>query len=468
MEQLLHYVWRHRLIPAALTTTDNRAVEIIDPGLPNNGAGPDFFNAKVKIDGTLWVGNVEIHDRSTDWEVHGHHRDRAYDNVVLHVAGDVDCDVIDSQGRSIPQIRLEVPRHVLENYAELSHEDRYPPCRRIIKSLPRLTVHSWMAALQTERLERKTADIRRRAELRGGDWEDACFITLARNYGFGVNGDAFEQWACRVPLAAVAHHRDDLFQIEAIFMGQAGLLDPMSIPERYRAQALADDYYKRLCTEYTYLSHKFNLSPMDYKQWKFLRLRPQNFPHIRISQLANLYHGRRMGLRALTECDTVDALRDMMRTHVTPYWETHYTFASESFKNEKQMSPFSLNLLLINTAIPMIFAYGRHTSDERLCERAGDMLDSLKPEGNHIIRMWRECGLDVRSASDTQALIQLKNEYCDRKDCLRCRFGYEYLKRGKEPLPTSPRGGEVKSEDYQQVFPENSEPSESSDNSDNS
>lgn len=431
MEQLLHYVWRHRLIPAALTTTDNRAVEIIDPGLPNNGAGPDFFNAKVKIDGTLWVGNVEIHDRSTDWEVHGHHRDRAYDNVVLHVAGDVDCDVIDSQGRSIPQIRLEVPRHVLENYAELSHEDRYPPCRHIIKSLPRLTVHSWMAALQTERLERKTADIRRRAELRGGDWEDACFITLARNYGFGVNGDAFEQWACRVPLAAVAHHRDDLFQIEAIFMGQAGLLDPMSIPERYRAQALADDYYKRLCTEYTYLSHKFNLSPMDYKQWKFLRLRPQNFPHIRISQLANLYHGRRMGLRALTECDTVDALRDMMRTHVTPYWETHYTFASESFKNEKQMSPFSLNLLLINTAIPMIFAYGRHTSDERLCERAGDMLDSLKPEGNHIIRMWRECGLDVRSASDTQALIQLKNEYCDRKDCLRCRFGYEYLKRGE-------------------------------------
>jgi len=465
MEQLLHYVWRHRLIPAALTTTDNRAVEIIDPGLPNNGAGPDFFNAKVKIDGTLWVGNVEIHDRSTDWEVHGHHRDRAYDNVVLHVAGDVDCDVIDSQGRSIPQIRLEVPRHVLENYAELSHEDRYPPCRRIIKSLPRLTVHSWMAALQTERLERKTADIRRRAELRGGDWEDACFITLARNYGFGVNGDAFEQWACRVPLAAVAHHRDDLFQIEAIFMGQAGLLDPMSIPERYRAQALADDYYKRLCTEYTYLSHKFNLSPMDYKQWKFLRLRPQNFPHIRISQLANLYHGRRMGLRALTECDTVDALRDMMRTHVTPYWETHYTFASESFKNEKQMSPFSLNLLLINTAIPMIFAYGRHTSDERLCERAGDMLDSLKPEGNHIIRMWRECGLDVRSASDTQALIQLKNEYCDRKDCLRCRFGYEYLKRGKEPLPTSPRGGEVKSEDYQQVFSESSESSESSDNS---
>lgn len=428
MEKLLHYVWRHRLMPSMLATTDGRPVEQIDPGLPNNGAGPDFFNAKVRIGGTLWVGNVEIHDRSADWELHGHGRDRAYDNVVLHVAGDTDCDVFDSQGRRIPQIRLEVSPHVLENYQTLLHEDRYPPCHRVVATLPRLTAHSWMAALQTERLERKTADIRRRAELCGGSWEDACFITLARNYGFGINGDAFEQWACRVPLGAVAHHRDDLFQVEAVFMGQAGLLNPESIPERYRDGALADGYYKRLCGEYAYLSHKFGLSPMDWKQWKFLRLRPQNFPHIRISQLANLYHGRRMGLRALAECDSVDALRDMMRTHVTPYWETHYTFASESMKNEKHLSPFSLDLLMINTAIPVIFAYGRHISDERLCERAVDMLDGLKPENNRIIRMWRECGLDVRSAGDSQALIQLKNEYCDRKDCLRCRFGYEFLK----------------------------------------
>ncbi|MBP3510459.1 MAG: DUF2851 family protein [Prevotella sp.] len=429
MEQLLHYVWRHRLVPAAMTTTDGKAVEMIDPGLPNNGSGPDFFNAKVRIDGTMWVGNVEIHDRSTDWVLHGHHRDAAYDSVVLHVTGKADAEVADSSGRCVPQVRLDVPESVARNYEQLLHEDRYPLCHRIIPALGSLKIGSWLATLQTERLERKTADIRRRAEQRDGSWEDACFITLARNYGFGANSDAFEQWAACVPLAAVAHHRDDLFQTEAIFMGQAGLLDPGSIPERYRSAALADDYYCRLRREYDYLSHKFGLTPMDHRLWRFMRLRPQNFPHVRISQLANLYCGRRMGLRALTECRSADELRALFSTGVTPYWQTHYTFAAESTHSGKHLSGSSLDLLLINTAIPMIFAYGRHISDESLCCRATDMLESLRPENNRIIRMWRECGLTVRSAGDTQALIQLKNEYCDRRECLRCRFGYEYLKQ---------------------------------------
>lgn len=429
MEQLLHYVWRHKLVPSGMTTTDGMPVELIDPGLPNNGSGPDFFNAKVRIDGTMWVGNVEIHERSSDWIKHGHHRDSAYDSVVLHVTGEADAEVADSSGRHVPQVRIAVPDSVTANYEALLHEDRYPPCRRVITALNGMTVSSWLAALQTERLERKTADIRRRVERNAGSWEDACFITLARNYGFGANGDAFEQWAACVPLNAVAHHRDDLFQVEAIFMGQAGLLEPDSIPERCRAAALADDYYRRLRREYEYLSHKFGLTPMDHRIWRFMRLRPQNFPHVRISQLANLYVGRRMGLRTLTECRSADELRALFSNSVTPYWETHYTFAAESARSAKRLSGSSLDLLLINTAIPVIFAYGRHTSDEELCGRAADMLESLRPENNRIVRMWRECGLGVRSAGDTQALIQLKNEYCDRRDCLRCRFGYEYLKQ---------------------------------------
>lgn len=431
MEQLLHYTWKHRMLPPGeLATTDGRAVEVIDPGLHNGNAGPDFFNAKVKIGGTLWVGNVEIHGRSSDWRQHGHDRDRAYDNVVLHVVGEADCEVADTTGRSVPQMVVEVPRQVADNYRELMTADRFPPCYRMVPELKRLTVSSWMAALQTERLERKTEDIRRRAALREGSWEDACFITLARNYGFGINGDAFEEWAARVPLSAVGHHRDDLFQIEAIFMGQAGLLAPESIPERYRDEAQNDAYFKRLSAEYRYLAHKFSLTPMDWKRWRFLRLRPQNFPHIRISQLANLYHDRRMGLRTLAECGTIEELQDLLRTHVTPYWETHYTFGSESTRHDKHLSAASLNLLLINTAIPMLFAYGRHTSNEALCDRAIDFLDRLKAENNRIIRMWRDCGLEVRSAGDSQALIQLKNEYCDRRDCLRCRIGFEYLRKG--------------------------------------
>ena len=432
MEQLLQYVWKHKILPLeCLETTDGKALEIIDPGLHNRNAGPDFFNAKLRIGNTMWVGNVEIHDHSKDWYRHGHDSDPAYDNVILHVVEDVDCDVTNSKGDYISQIKLCVPMTVTLNYKELLNADAYPPCYRIVPDLSQLTIHSWMAALQTERLERKTQDIARRAERANGSWEDAYFITLARNYGFGINGDAFEQWAFNVPLNQVAHHRDDIFQVEAIFLGQAGLLDVNAIPEKYQKEAMNDGYFTRLKNEYTYLAHKFSLTPMNRTMWKFLRLRPQNFPHIRISQLATLYHDRKTSLSQLVECKNVDEMRHMLSTHVTDYWATHYTFGSESASNNKSLSPFSINLLMINTAIPMLFAYGRHTCDDSLCERAFDMLEQLKAEDNHIIRMWKECGLKVKTAGDSQALIQLKNEYCDRKDCLRCRIGYEYLKRVK-------------------------------------
>lgn len=432
MEQLLHYVWKHKLFPLGnLQTTDGLEVEVIDPGLHNRNSGPDFFNAKVKINGTLWVGNVEIHDKSSDWYLHGHDKDKAYDNVVLHVTGLPDRDVTNTQGQFIPQMQLDIPDSVRENYEELLRTDQYPPCYRIIPDLPRLTIHSWMAALQTERLEQKTQAICRRAQRMNGSWEDAYFITLARNYGFGINGDAFEEWAAHIPLSAVAHHRDNLFQIEAIFMGQAGLLDIQAIPERYQQDALNEGYFAKLRNEYQYLAHKFSWQPMDYKRWKFLRLRPQNFPHIRLSQLANLYYEHKTGLSQLIECADSLALHDLMKTKVTPYWETHYTFGSSSEQNEKSLSPFSINLLLINTCIPMLFAYGRHTANEQLCDRAFDLLEQLKAENNYIIRLWKECGLSVENAGDSQALIQLKKEYCDKKECLRCRIGYEYLKKLK-------------------------------------
>ena len=411
-----------------LETTDGRTVEVIDPGLHNRNAGPDFFNAKVKIDGTLWVGNVEIHDRSSHWYQHGHERDANYNNVVLHVVGEADRDVQTQQGHFVPQLCLAVPPSVQANYDELIKTDSYPPCYRIIPSLAPLTVHAWMAALSTERLEQKTVAIERRLKLSNGSWEEAYFTTLARNYGFGINGDAFEEWAHHIPLNAVGKHRDDLFQLEAIFLGQAGLLELEAVPERYQQTALNEGYFAKLRNEYQYLAHKFSLQPMDYKRWRFLRLRPQNFPHIRIVQLANLYYERRAGLSQLIESPDMVTLAGQLRTQVTPYWETHYTFGTESMRNAKHLSPFSINLLVINTCIPVLFAYGRHTLREELCDRAFDFLEQLKAENNNIIRMWQSCGLEVRSACDSQALIQLKKEYCDKKDCLRCRIGYEYLR----------------------------------------
>ena len=420
-----------------LVTSNGQQVEVVDPGLHNRNAGPDFFNAKVKIGGELWVGNVEIHDRASDWYAHGHDHDAAYDNVVLHVCATIDRPVCNSQGRLLPQVQLRVPQHVRDHYAELQTTDKYPPCYRIIPSLSKLLIHSWMSALQTERLERKTIDIEHRVDCLAGDWEAAYFVTLARGFGFALNGDAFEQWALSMPLHAADHHRDNLFQVEALFLGQAGMLDVLTMPERQREQALADDYFQRLRAEYAFLKNKFSLTPLDGKQWKYLRLRPQNFPQIRLAQLANLYYERRTGLRSLVESESIASLREQYTTQVTPYWSTHYSFGCESDRNDKRLTQQTLDTIILNAAIPMLFAYGRHQGDERLCDRAFDFLEQLRAEDNHIVRMWSECGMDVVSAGDSQALIQLKKEYCDKRDCLRCRIGHEYL--NTHPCPPQGR-----------------------------
>lgn len=439
MEILLHYVWKHKMLPIRpLATTRGEAVEVIDPGLHNHGAGPDFFNAKLRVGGTMWIGNVEIHDKASDWFVHGHDKDKAYDGVVMHIVGQDDAVAVTTEGRAVPQMVLEVPPEVAANYRELLSTDHYPPCYAVIPRLDSMATHGWLSCLLTERLEQKTAAIRQRAELSGGDWEAALFITMSRNYGFGVNGDAFEAWARNVPLHSAAHHRDSLLQTEALFMGQAGLLDPLSVPARYRDDALRDDYFIKLSTEYRFLAHKFGLKPIDNVMWRFLRLRPQNFPHIRISQLANLYHARRCDLSHLRECASPEQLHAVLQTHVTPYWETHYAFGSESRRSRKALSPSSLNLLVVNTVVPVLFAYGRYRRDDALCSRAFDLMSLLPAENNHIVRLWQECGLTADSAADTQALIQLKREYCDKRDCLRCRIGYRYLK--SSPHPASLRG----------------------------
>jgi hypothetical protein len=430
MEILLHYIWRHRMYPLhRMTTNKGETVEVIDPGLHNRNAGPDFFNAKIKVDGMLWVGNVEIHDKASDWFLHGHDKDEAYDNVILHVVGEDDMPVRSSRGETMRQMQMDVPEYVTANYSRLLREDRFPPCHEVIGQLQKLTVHSWMSALQTERLEQKTEAISRRVKERNGSWEDAYFMTLARNFGFGVNGEAFEKWAATLSLQSVGHHRDDIFQIEAIFLGQAGLLDEQAIPQRHRKEAANDIYLTKLRREYSYLNHKFHLEQMSATEWKFLRLRPQNFPNIRISQLANLYYNRRSNLSQLIECRSVDEMSDLFATHVTPYWETHYSFGAEGKKSAKQLSKQSVRVLILNTAIPILFAYGRHKGDETLTDRAFRLLEELKAEDNSIIRMWKECGLEIETAADSQAIVQLKKEYCDRRDCLRCRFGYEYIKR---------------------------------------
>ena len=420
MEQLLHYVWKHKIFSLKeLKTTTGQQVEVIDTGLANTDAGPVFFNAKLKLDGVLWIGNIEIHERSSDWFKHGHHADAGYNSVILHIASEIDTEISRSNGERIPQIQLICPEAVRTNYKELLETDSYPPCYRIIPSLPPFTAHSWMTALQMERFEQKATLLNERLKRCQGNWEDAFFITLARNFGFGLNGDAFETWAHQLPFRAVDKHRNDLFQIEAIFFGQAGILEDSD----------GDGYYLRLKKEYTYLQHKFGLIPMDASLWRFLRLRPANFPHIRIAQLACLYHRAYGLLSRIMETETLQGVRDILKGGTSEYWLTHYTFGGSSPSRPKTLSNTSLDLLIINTVVTFLYAYGLHKGNRVLCARAGSFLEELKAENNYITRMWEQCGMKASNAADSQALIQLKKEYCDKKKCLYCRIGYEYLKR---------------------------------------
>ena len=291
-----------------------------------------------------------------------------------------------------------------------------------MSSLPKLTVHSWLSALQVERFEQKAHVIAARLERCNNHWEDVFFITLARNFGFGLNGDAFEAWASRLPFRAIDKHRDNLFQVEAFFFGQAGLLD--------EELSDADGYYLKLQKEFRYLQHKFELPvPMAATQWRFLRLRPGNFPHVRLAQLANLYYKEQSLFSRIMEADTLEAVRKLLTVATSPYWEEHFNFRKVSSSCEKQVGKNAQNLIVINTVIPFLYAYGLHKANEELCERATGFLESLKAEDNHIIRHWSGAGLPVSTAADSQALLQLQKEYCDKKDCLRCRFGFEYLRQ---------------------------------------
>lgn len=421
MEQLLHYVWKHKILPLCeLRTMDGRCVEVLNPGRHNTNAGPDFLDAKVKLDGTVWVGNVEIHQRTSDWFRHHHDRDEAYENIILHVAEEIDQKLFYPNGQEIPQLQLSVPAYVRDNYEKLSRNDGNPRCREVVGSLSTFLIHNWMTSLTLERFEERTRQIMQRREALDKNWEDTLFVTLARNFGFGINGDAFEQWAHSIPMSAVGKHRDNLFQIEAIFFGQAGLLE----------EDIVDDYYLKLQKEYRYLRQKFTLTPIEAKRWKFLRLRPQNFPHIRIAQLAMLYYEQRLNLSRLLNVENLTEVNALLLTHVSDYWRTHYTFGGKETKSvEKLLSPASIELIVINSVAPILFAYGKYKSDQVLCDRAFSLWEQLKAENNAIIRNWAAASVLCENAADSQALIQLHHQYCQRRDCLRCQFGYEYLRR---------------------------------------
>ena len=312
MERLLHYVWKYKLYaPAPLATTEGQTLEIIDPGIRNEDAGPDFFNAKIKLDGTVWAGSVEIHEKASDWLLHHHDTDKAYDTIILHVVGESDYQPSRSDGNRIPQIILPVPEKVARSIDWLLHRETAFPCFDVIRQIEPLHLTGWMASLLSERLERKTQEIACLLTHYQNDWNEVFYIILTRNFGFGTNSDAFEQLAKSIPFRCIQKQRNSHTQIEALFFGQAGMLEG----------ANDDRYYRLLQQEYDFLRHKYKLTPVGRHLFKNLRTRPDNFPYLRIAQLATIWVHHDTLFSSLLEAHNLREMKDAFRLSPFVYWD---------------------------------------------------------------------------------------------------------------------------------------------------
>ena len=420
MEQLLHYVWKHRLFQTDLKTTDGIPIEILDVGLHNTDEGPDFFNAKVKVGERVWSGNIEIHRSSDEWFKHQHDQNKVYNSVILHVVEFATKEVYNEAKLPIPQCEIQYPKHVRDNIEFLLNSDVSLPCCNYLKEFPSIHMQGWVNALLMERLERKSSDIQQLLERFNNSWADVFYVLLARSMGFGLNSEAFQRLALSLPLHYILKQGDNLLQIEALLLGQAGMLDDITVP---------DIYTEKLQNEYNFLKNKYSLTPSDKEIFRKLRVRPTSAPQIRLAQLASLLLNIQGLFSKVLECKDLGQIRLLLHVNASEYWQTHYQLGEESPRKSKFIGDASLDVMIINAIVPIVFAYGRRINDESYVDRALNFLDLIKPESNSIIKQFALYGVRSRNAYDTQALIQLKREYCEKRKCLYCRIGYRLLSK---------------------------------------
>lgn len=424
MEKLMQYVWQHRLWqPALARTVSGRKITIIDPGLINTGAGPDFFNAKIEIDGRAWAGNVEIHIRASDWHRHHHDGDPAYDSVILHVVRKSDCEIRRSNGEVIPQMEMPCDPHFADKYAAMVNGSLDSlGCAAEIPSLDSFHVTEWLNTVAFERLQDKASHISDIVDANGGNWGEAVYVTLARALGFGLNSQAFERLAKALPLKVMRKHIDNPDAVEGMLFGMAGFLDDIS-PD-------GDDHPNIMAREYRFMKAKFGLVQPRNLGWKMARMRPQNMPYRRLAALAQLIC--RDGLTAAYEIATVadlDSARALFDVDMCGYWARHLCFSQPNTTNVRAFSKNMLDILVINVVVPAMYAYGHKYGEYELAERAISFLEQIKAEDNNIIKMFAAAGIRARNALESQALIQLRRNYCETRKCLYCRFGHRFLSR---------------------------------------
>ena len=421
-EDLLHFVWKYRLYDGTmLKTTNGESIEVIRPGIYNTNAGADFSNARIRIGDVQLAGNVELHIHAKDWYTHHHDEDKAYNNVILHVVYEDDGTApLTESGQTIPVISLkeQISPELLHRYDMLKSSKEIIPCAAMIDRLPKdFFFASFYDRLVIERLQGKVSIVEALLESSTNDWDQVAFQMVAMYFGGSVNKEPFAQLSSSLPLQIIHKHRAESLQLEALLFGQSGLI----------ATDHDDDYPQTLKREYAYLKKLHSLKPNEGHAWKFFRVRPVSFPTIKIAQLAAWLSKEPHPFNAILSCSSLSEMRDLFDVDVNPYWETHFQFDKPVAKTNVRLGNMLTDVVLINAVVPLLFSYGRYKDDEAICERALELLTEMEAEDNSIIRMWDSLGIRAKTANDSQALIQLHNQYCLNKKCLSCEIGHKLL-----------------------------------------
>lgn len=418
-EDFLHYLWKFGLYSESLVSSSGNLIEVINPGSHNTDSGPDFFNAKLKIDETVWAGNVEIHVNASDWNKHKHQQNEAYDNIILHVVANNDLQICRKNGESITTLEIKAQKNIYEQYLYLMQTSDWVPCESFISKIDDFTILQTKEALLVERLKEKSEVIAQKLHANNFNWEETFYQTLAYNFGFKTNALPFEMLAKSISLIQLGKHKDNLPLIEAMLFGQAGLLQNSD----------EDIYLQQLNNDYKHLAKKFNLKPLNSSIWKYMRLRPANFPTVRIAQFAALIHQSTALFSKLLKANSIDEIKELFQVQASEYWNTHYSFISNSDKMPKRLGLSALYNIIINTISPVLFYYGELKQQPEYREKALEYLLKIPAERNSILNKWANLGVEAKNAFDSQALIQLKNVYCNKRNCLACRIGNQVIKK---------------------------------------
>ncbi len=421
-EDFLHFIWKYGLFERAGMTSDTgEEVQVISLGEHNTNAGPDFLNARVKIGRTTWAGNVEIHLYSSEWTEHGHQINKAYDNVILHAVHRHNQTVTRSGGEIIPTIELHFNPALFDNYRILLNGRGNLPCQSRIKSMDPFLLDLWLNSLVVERLQQKSEFICGLLDKYKNNWEEVFYINLARSFGFGLNATPFEMLARSISLLQLSRSRNSIFQLEAMLMGQAGFLNDAE---------MFSGYYSELRQEYLHLQKKFGLKPVEKHLWKFLRLRPVNFPTLRIAQFAAVLANHENLFSKILDCDEIACLWKDFNVQASSFWNTHYTFETMSPARIKAIGTDAFRVIVINAVIPFLFVYGQRSGQEAYRDRALEWLNQLPAENNRLVTRWKNAGIKAESAFCSQGLLQMSKNYCNRKRCLACSIGMNIITRG--------------------------------------